>query len=251
MDIMLVLIYIYVGLLGIVVGSFCNVCILRIPKGESVVTTPSHCFACGERLKWWELFPLFSWLALGGKCARCKAKISAQYPLIEGCNGVLWMLVFYVHGFTLDTILGCLLTSALLVLSVIDGRTKEIPIQLSAFIGILGGIQFFLNLEDWTWHLLGLVVISGLLLIILIASGGAAIGGGDVKLMAGSGLYLGLGCSVLGFILGCTLGSVIHIIRMRFFQAERELAMGPYLAAGIFIAMMWGEPIVQWYIGFY
>ncbi|MFI3237947.1 MAG: prepilin peptidase [Lachnospiraceae bacterium] len=242
------LLYIYVALLGLVVGSFLNVCILRIPKGESIVTTPSHCFTCKKPLRWWELIPVFSWLCLRGKCARCKTKISPQYPIIEATNCLLWLLVYYIHGMTLDTILGCLLTSALLVLSVIDARTREIPIQLSAFVAILGLIRFLLHIENWQSHLLGLLVVAGFLYLLLVLSHGAAIGGGDVKLMAGSGLYLGLTPNLLAFFLGCTVGSIIHIIRMRFFGAARDLAMGPYLAVGIFISMLIGDDLINWYI---
>ena len=87
-------IYIWIFLLGITVGSFLNICILRIPAHESIVTGPSHCMSCGKRLKWYDMVPLFSYLALGGKCRFCKAPVSPQYPLIEGINGLLWLAQF-------------------------------------------------------------------------------------------------------------------------------------------------------------
>jgi len=242
-------IYIFVFLLGACVGSFCNVCILRIPAGESVVTGPSHCMNCGRRLKWYEMVPIFSWLALRGRCSGCHSRISVQYPLIEAANGALWLLVCHRFGLSPDTILGCLFASVLLVASVIDARTREIPPGTTIAVAVLGGLRLFLHLSQWKSSLLGLVTVSGVLLVILLLSGGAAVGGGDVKLMAGTGLFLGFRLNLLGFFLGCILGSAIHLFRMKFRGAGRELALGPYLAAGAMIALLWGDALVSWYMG--
>lgn len=88
------LIYAVIFLFGITIGSFLNVCIYRMPRGETVVTTPSHCMTCGHRLRWFELLPLFSYIFLGGRCRSCKSHISPQYPIIEAVNGFLYVLVF-------------------------------------------------------------------------------------------------------------------------------------------------------------
>ncbi len=236
-----------VALLGITIGSFLNVLIIRIPLGEGFVKGRSHCMNCNKDLKWYELIPLFSWLFLRGKCSVCKSKISAQYPLIEAANGLLWAVVFYTFGLTIDALLGCLLVSTLLVLSVIDARTREIPPQTTIFIGVLGLIKLLTNLSDWQNHILGFAVISGILLLLLFLSNGTAIGGGDVKLMAGVGLFLGLAPTVFAFFLGCIIGSVIHLIKMAVVKARRDLAMGPYLAVGTFISLIWGDGIIEWY----
>ena len=251
MDPLTTLNYILLFVFGVVVGSFLNVCILRLPAGESIVTGPSHCTSCGGRLRWWELIPLVSWLALRGRCARCHSPISPQYPLIEAANGVLWMLVYHRFGVSLDSLLGCGLASALLTASVIDARTREIPPGTTITIAVLGGLRLLLHLGDWRSHLLGLVCVSGVLLLILLLSGGAAIGGGDVKLMAGAGLFLGLQLTVLAFFTGCLLGSVIHIARMKLRGAGRDLALGPYLSAGILIALFWGNDFFSWYFGLF
>ncbi|MBR0120220.1 MAG: prepilin peptidase, partial [Clostridia bacterium] len=103
------LVYIFTFLFGIVFGSFLNVCIYRIPEKQSIVTVPSHCMTCGKKLHWYELIPLFSWLALRGKCHGCKSKISPQYPLIEAANGLLCVLALFVKGLTADCIITCLL----------------------------------------------------------------------------------------------------------------------------------------------
>ena len=249
MDLLMMPIYILVFLLGVTVGSFLNVCIFRIPAGESVVTGPSHCMVCGKRLRWWELIPLFSYLALRGRCSGCSSPISPQYPLIEAANGVLWVLVCLRFGPGPDLIPACLLTSALLVASVIDARTKEIPPGTTITIAVLGLLRTLLHPGDWRSHLLGLVVVGGVLLLLFFISSGAAIGGGDVKLMAGTGLFLGLRLNLLAFFFGCMLGSVIHLSRMAFRGAGRELAMGPYLAGGAVIALLWGDGLWTWYMG--
>ena len=251
MDLLMLPIYIFIFLLGITVGSFLNVCILRIPAHESIVTGPSHCMTCGKRLKWWELIPLFSWLALRGRCSGCSSPISPQYPLIEAANGVLWVLVYHRFGFTPDTVLACLLVSVLLVASVIDARTREIPPGTTIFVAVLGLLRTLLHPADWLSHLLGLAVVGGVLLLLFFLSGGAAIGGGDVKLMAGTGLFLGLRLNLTAFLLGCVLGSVIHLWRMKFRGAGRDLAMGPYLSAGVAIALLWGDGLWRWYTGLF
>lgn len=249
MDWMTLPISILLFLLGACVGSFLNVCILRIPAGESVVTGPSHCMTCGRRLKWAEMIPIFSWLALRGRCSGCHSRISAQYPLIEAANATLWLLVYSRFGLSPDTILGCLFASVLLVASCIDARTREIPPGTTIFIVVLGLLRLLFHLAQWQNALLGFVSVSGVLLLLLLLSGGRAIGGGDVKLEAGTGLFLGAGLNVLGFFMGCVLGAAIHLCRMKFAGAGRDLAMGPYLAAGALIALLYGDALIAWYMG--
>lgn len=241
-------IYLLIFIWGTVVGSFLNVCILRIPRGESIVVNSSHCMSCGKKLHWYELIPVFSWIALRGKCSGCHEKISIQYPLVELANGVLWLLVFLRCGFASDTILGCLLFSVLIVASMIDARTRELPLATTLFVAGLGVVRIVLNPYMLKTSLLGMLVVGGFLLLLLLISGGAAIGGGDVKLMAGAGLFLGLPLNLFAFLTGCIIGSVIHVIRMKCFGAGRDLAMGPYLAVGIGIAFLWGEQLIHWYL---
>lgn len=241
--------YAMIFLYGIVIGSFLNVCILRIPLKESVAKERSHCMSCGYQLAWFDLIPLFSYIFLGGKCRKCKTHISLQYPLVEALNGILYVLIFLVNGWSIDSVIYCLLTSALIVLSVIDFRTYEIPIGINLFILALGLIHLVFHLGDWLEYGIGLLAVSGFLWILYQLSGGTAIGGGDVKLMGAAGLLLGWKLAIVAFLLGCILGSVIHIIRMKMSGAERRLAMGPYLAAGIFIAALWGNQFLNWYLG--
>ena len=152
--------YVTIFLFGIVVGSFLNVCIYRLPKQESIVKVPSHCMSCGAQLRWYDLVPLFSWLILRGRCRRCKAAISIQYPLIEGLNGILWVFVFVVNGMNGMSLVYCFMTSALLTLSVIDWRTFEIPFGINVFLGILGLVAVVLDKEEWLSHIIGAVCVS-------------------------------------------------------------------------------------------
>lgn len=242
---------IIIFLYGITIGSFLNVCIYRLPKKENIVTTGSHCTSCGYRLKWYDLIPLVSWLVLGGKCRKCKARISVQYPVIEALNGFLWLTVFFVCGVSIETALYCVLASALLALSVIDFRTYEIPFGFNLIIAVLGLIRVLTDLSNWTEYAIGFFAVSAPLYLIYIVTKGRGIGGGDIKLMAAAGLLLGWKRIVLALVIGCVLGSVIHVIRMKVSKAEHVLAMGPYLSMGIFIAALWGERLLEWYLGFY
>ena len=247
----LIPIYITIFLFGIVIGSFLNVCIFRIPNHETVVTERSHCMKCGYQLSWYDMVPVFSWLCLGGKCRKCKTPISPQYPIVEAVNGILYMVVFAVNGFSLESILYCLFVSALLVLSVIDWRTYEIPIGINIFILVLGILHTALDYSNWLTYVVGFFSVSLFLFLLLWISKGRAIGGGDVKLMAVAGLLLGWKLAILAFFIGCIVGSVIHLLRMKLSGADKVLAMGPYLSVGLFIAALWGNAMIGWYVGMF
>jgi leader peptidase (prepilin peptidase)/N-methyltransferase len=142
-----------------------------------------------------------------------------------------------------------LLTSALIVLSVIDFRTYEIPLGINIFILALGLIRVLTDIRNWQTYLVGLCAVSIVLAILYYATKGRAIGGGDVKLMAACGLLLGWKLIILAFLLGCVLGAVIHVIRMKVSGSGHVLALGPYLSMGVFIAAVWGNPMISWYLG--
>ena len=241
--------YCIIFLYGIVIGSFLNVCIYRIPKKENIVVVRSHCMSCGHELKWYELVPVFSFVVQKGKCRSCGTKLSVQYPLIEGLNGLLYVVVFLINGVNVDSLLYCLLISALIVLSVIDWRTYEIPIGINIFILALGLITTVLHYEDWLNHVIGFFAVSVFIWIIILATKGRGMGGGDMKLMAVAGLMLGWKEIILAFVLGCIFGAVIHVARMKITKADHVLAFGPYLAAGILVTVLWGNSILTWYIG--
>lgn len=148
-----------------------------------------------------------------------------------------------------EFVLYCLLFPALLILSVIDFRTYEIPSGINLYILALGVIRLCTDLSNWTQYVVGFGAVSLFLAILYYATKGRAIGGGDVKLMAACGLLIGWKLIIMAFLVGCILGAVIHVIRMKISGVDHVLAMGPYLSAGVVIAVLWGERILQWYLG--
>ena len=156
---------------GIIIGSFLNVLIYRVPKKENIAIVRSHCMQCGYQLAWYDLIPLFSWLALRGKCRKCGEKISVQYPLIEALNGVLYIMVFHHYGLSIESLLYCLLFSALLTLSVIDFRTYEIPVGFNYFILALGLIRLATDLNNWKTYVIGFLAVSVFLISNTVAIG--------------------------------------------------------------------------------
>lgn len=240
-----------VFLFGICIGSFLNVCIYRIPKNEDIVKLPSHCMSCGRRLKWYELIPVFSFLFQGGKCRGCKTKLSIQYPIIELLNGILYLIIAYKFGYTIQTLLYCALASCLIVITVIDWRTFEIPLGCNIFILCLGVVQVLFDLPHISSYVIGFFAISVFLYLIYFFSKGRAIGGGDIKLMAAAGLLLGWQNIILAMFLGSVFGSVIHIARMKISGKNHVLAFGPYLSAGILVAALYGNEIIKLYLGLY
>lgn len=233
-------------LFGICVGSFLNVCIYRIPKKEDIVSTPSHCMACGKRLKWFELIPVISFICLRGKCSKCKTRLSRQYPIVELVNGLLWVWIYLVQGATFESIIFCACASTLLIVSIIDWNTFEIPIGCNVLLLLLGVIRMIGDLAHWNSYVLGFFIVSGFFYIINILSKGRAMGGGDIKLMAAAGLLLGWQGVLLATGLGSILGSIIHLTLMKLQNKDRVLAFGPYLSLGIIISLVYGNQIIEW-----
>ena len=244
-------IYICIFLYGIVFGSFLNVLILRIPLKQEFVKTPSHCMSCGHKLSWYDNIPLVSWLSLKGRCRYCGERISPQYPIIEGANGLIWLVTFLLCGLNFISVLYAAMFSALLALSVIDYRTHEIPDGFHIFILVLGIISAFIDGENLFLHIIGFFAISVPLLVLFLVTKGAAIGGGDVKLMAVCGLLVGWKNIIFGFVIGCVAGAVIHSLLIKLKKADRVLAFGPYLSAGVFITVVFCERLVAWYFAIF
>lgn len=243
-----IILYMVIFIYGIIFGSFLNVCIYRIPEKKSIAKERSHCMQCGYQLKWYDLIPVFSYLCLGGKCRKCKKHIAVQYPLVEFANGILYLLVFYVNGFQVSSFLYCFLVSALIVLSVIDFRTFEIPVGVNIFIFVLGVVQVAVDYEHWTTYIIGFFAVSSFMAIVILLTKGRGFGGGDLKLMAAAGLLIGWKNIILAFVIGCIVASVCHVIRMAITKADHVLAFGPYLSIGIFVSALWGEHMIQWYL---
>ncbi len=245
------LLLILIFLLGLSVGSFCNVLIYRLPKGEDFVRKPSHCMTCGHALKWFELIPLLSWIIQKGKCRACGVKLSAQYPVVEALNGLMWLVAALIfRGDWLTVALYCVLFSMLLVLSVIDWRTFTIPNGINLVIFLLGLVRLVTDLANWSLYVIGMLAVALVFLLMHLGTGGNGLGMGDVKLVAAAGLLLGWPKMILAVLVGSLAGSVIHIIRMRR-GAGRRLAFGPYLAAGIWFAALFGGQMITAYLSLF
>ena len=155
---------------------------------------------------------------------------------------------FLANGFNVMSVIYCLLTSALIVLSIIDFRQYIIPDKVNIVILVLGIIATIVDQSQWKDHVIGFFSVSVILLIIYLVTVGRGIGGGDVKLMAVAGLVIGWKACIVAFIVGCIAGSIIHVIRMKVSGANHRLALGPYLSMGIWFAMLFSEPIIEWYL---
>lgn len=181
-----------------------------------------------------------------------------NYIILGFCNMLLYALLYVkLIGFHGDrvliddivvTILYCACTSLLLALVVIDWNTYEIPPSINVCIFILGLIKMGFDYENWSLYVIGFFAVSGFLYLLYRISGGSWIGGGDIKLMAAAGLLLGWKQILVAFVVGCVLGSIIHLIIMAKSKAERMLAFGPYLSLGIYFSMIWGEQLASWYL---
>ena len=140
------------------------------------------------------------------------------------------------------------MTSGLIVLSVIDWRSYEIPASVNVYLFVLGVATLVLDFRDWQRHIFGAACVSGILALVYVLSNGALIGGGDVKLMFTCGLIIGWYRIILAFFLACIVASIAHLILMRVKNAGNVLAMGPYLSAGIFLSALWGSTWIRWYL---
>jgi len=240
---------------GMIVGSFLNVCICRMPKGESVVFPPSHCPRCDYRIRWYDNIPLVSYLVLRGKCRGCGMHISIQYPLVELLNGLLSLALFLRFGPTLPFLVLFLFCSALVVITFIDLEHQIIPDEISLSGIVIGFIfSFFLQGHSWLNSLLGILLGGGSLLLVAYGyqwlTGKEGMGGGDIKLLAMMGAFLGWK-SILFIIFASSLvGSLIGITIMLVQKKDSKLAIpfGPYLAFGAVLFIFFGRQIIHWYL---
>lgn len=245
------------SLLGLIVGSFSNVCIHRIPRNESIVYPASHCPKCRNTIKPIDNIPLLSYILLKGRCRNCKSRISIQYPLVEFLTGVIYTIIYLVYGLSIQTLIYVILSSALIIITFIDLQKQIIPDVISLPGIVIGFIlSFFVPYISFINSALGVVVGGGIILIISL--GGSAIykkeamGGGDVKLAAMIGAFLGWRYIIISLFLGFFLGALIGIILIMSKIKKREdtIPFGPFIVLGSLITLLWGKQIISWYLGF-
>lgn len=226
------LIAVFVFCLGLIIGSFLNVCIYRIPRGGSLLFPPSACPACGRRLTALELIPVAAFIALKGRCRGCRTPISRRYPLVELLTGVLFLLVFWKFGLGLETLKWWVLLSLLIVIALIDLDFQRIPDAIS-LPGLAAGI--LLAQGHWGQAVLGAMIGYGIIAAVIALSRGG-MGWGDAKLLALIGAFLGWRGVVVSLFVGSLLGSLVGIILLLLRRIDRKtpVPFGPYLSLGAF-----------------
>jgi leader peptidase (prepilin peptidase) / N-methyltransferase len=247
--------YIFSFIFGAVVGSFLNVCIYRLPKGESVVFPPSRCPGCGSRIPWYDNVPIFSYLLLRGRCRTCRAAISPQYPLVEAINGLLTLFLFMRFGLSFAFVVLFLFCSALVVITFIDLEHQIIPDAIS-LPGIIAGFafSFFLPQLGWKDSLIGILVGGGSLYLVAtlyqLFTGKEGMGGGDIKLLAMMGAFFGWKAVPFIIFVSSLVGSVIGVTVMLVQKKDTKLAIpfGPFLAFGALLYIFFGRQVIHWYL---
>jgi len=252
-DINVILIFI----LGLIVGSFSNVCIYRIPRNESIIYPASHCPKCCSKIKPVDNIPLLSFILLKGRCRNCKTKISVQYPIVEFLTGLIYLIIYLIYGLSIQTLIYIILSSALIIIAFIDLNEQIVPDAISLPGIVIGFIlSFFVYYISFVDSVLGIFVGGGIILIIgltgLVIFKKEAMGGGDVKLAAMIGAFLGWRYIVISLFLGFFLGALtgICLIIAKIKSREDVVPFGPFIVLGSFITLLWGEKIISWYIGF-
>jgi leader peptidase (prepilin peptidase)/N-methyltransferase len=239
-------------LFGFVIGSFLNVVIARLPMERSLVHPPSACPECGAPIRWYDNIPIVSWLLLRARCRACHHPISWRYPAVELLTGLLFALAAWRAATVLDLVAAVVFLAALVVISGIDLDHQIIPdvvtlpgIVIGALLSLLG------SPTSWLDVLLGILVGGGPFVLIILLTAGRGMGGGDPKLGAMIGAFLGWKLALLAILIGVWSGGAVAIALLATGRKGRKAAIpfGPFLALGGVISLLWGRPLLAWYLG--
>ena len=248
----------FLGVMGLIVGSFLNVCIYRLPRRQSLNWPGSRCTSCERALSWYENIPLVSWIALRGQCRTCGARISVMYPLVELVTGALFVAGYAIYGWTPLLAVRLAFACAMVVLFAVDLRHHILPNVITVpgiVIGLL--VSLFLPAPGWRSSLIGLIAGGGVLFAIAEAyyrfRGVEGLGMGDVKMLSMIGAFLGWELMLVTLILASFAGSIIGVgvIALGRGGMKAALPFGTFLAVGALTAAVAGDPLIDWYIGFY
>lgn len=234
----------FIFLLGLVIGSFLNVCIYRLPNNLSVVYPASHCTACNHNLSFLDLIPLFSYIFLGGKCRYCKAKFSIRYPLLELFTGLAFAAIYINTSDIYITLKFCILACYLIVVAMIDLDTMEIYDSVN-ITGVILAIPFLFRgdvIDNFVKYGLGGLIGVGIIFAIIVFTKGA-MGSGDMFFLGVIGLYLGYPTVIMVFILSTVLASAVAItlIILKIKNKKDYIPFGPFIGAAAFICSLWAE----------
>jgi len=258
LDIFQVFIIALVAFFGLSVGSFLNVVILRFDDVESIIKTRSHCPKCKKNLPWYDLVPFFSYIILAGKCRHCGKNIAIQYPLVEAVTALIFVLIYFQQGITINSIFLAIISSILIIVAVYDFIHSEIPDILiySAGVFALGLLTYNLwqtqtlfSLDGWLVYAYGLAVGLGFFGLLVIVSSQKWMGWGDVLLASLIGLILGYPNIIVALFLAFLLGSLYSLALMATKKKTMKDAIpfGPFLVLATFITMFWGTEIINVY----
>jgi leader peptidase (prepilin peptidase)/N-methyltransferase len=245
-------------IMGITFGSFFNVCIFRIPEKKSIVNPPSHCYNCNTRLKPLDLVPILSWTLLRGKCRYCGQKIAPRYALVELLTGILFVLVYSMYGYNVITLYYLLLISFLVIITFIDIDHYIIPDEViifgSVFAIIFNALNQGIGIKN---SILGALICGGGMLILIylieLIVKKEVMGGGDIKLFAMTGLFLGVKGGLLTIILSVYVGAIYGIVTIICSKIKKQeynsmIPYGPFISVGALVVVLCGTNIINWYM---
>lgn len=247
----------FAALSGLVIGSFLNVCIYRLPRRESLVFPPSRCTSCGRQLSWFDNVPVVSWTVMRGRCRTCGSPVSMMYPIVEIVTAAVFVSGYLLYGLTPLGGVRVAFACALIVLFVIDLRHRILPNAITLPGVAIGFICSLFLPPGWRDSLIGILAGGGTLFLIAEAYYRVrhveGLGMGDVKLLGMIGAFLGWQLVLLTLVVASLAGSVLGLFLIATGRGDMKLALpfGTFLAVGAVFAATWGDPIVNWYIGFY
>ena len=245
-------------LVGLVVGSFLNVCIHRLPKNESIIHPRSRCPVCAAPIRWVDNIPLVSFLLRGGRCRTCSSRISWRYPAVEALTGSLFLLTTWHFGLEMRSILLLIMMCGLIVVTFIDLDHQIIPHVVTLPGILLGLIGSFITRDPSPRDAAaGALVGAGLVYLVAVYAEVAfqkeSMGGGDVNLLAMIGAFLGWRQALLTFFFAVVFGACLSLVLIatRALSRKDRIPFGPFLAVGAVVALFWGDGVTNWYWGLF